>query len=89
MTNRHEAPRAPWPRPATALRETLAEGYTTAAFRRDLLAGAVVGIVALLLSMALAIASGVSPAHGLYTAIVAGALPLLGGCACRSPARSS
>ena len=56
--NRHEAARAPWPRPATALRETLAEGYTAASFRRDLLAGAVVGIVALPLSMALAIASG-------------------------------
>ena len=79
--NRHEAgPRSPWPRPATALRETLAEGYGAAAFRRDLLAGAVVGIVALPLSMALAIASGVPPAHGLYTAIVAGGLiPLLGG----------
>ena len=78
--SRHEAARSPWPRPATALRETLAEGYTAADFRRDLLAGAVVGIVALPLSMALAIASGVPPAHGLYTAIVAGGLiPLLGG----------
>ena len=48
--------------------------------RSDLLAGAVVGIVALPLSMALAIASGVPPTHGLYTAIVAGALiPLVGG----------
>jgi SulP family sulfate permease len=40
----------------------------------------VVGIVALPLSMALAIASGVPPAHGLFTAVVAGAaIPLLGG----------
>ncbi len=36
------------------------------------MAGAVVGIVALPLSMALAIASGVPPKHGLYTAVVAG-----------------
>ena len=44
------------------------------------MAGAVVGVVALPLSMALAIASGVPPQHGLYTAIVAGGLiPLLGG----------
>jgi sulfate permease, SulP family len=40
----------------------------------------VVGIVALPLSMALAVASGVPPQHGLYTAIIAGALvALLGG----------
>ena len=38
------------------------------------MAGAVVGIVALPLSMALAIASGVPPKHGLYTAVVAGLL---------------
>jgi SulP family sulfate permease len=44
------------------------------------LAGTVVGIVALPLSMALAIASGVPPQHGLYTAIVAGlVISLLGG----------
>jgi SulP family sulfate permease len=81
--SRHEAgPRSPWPRPATALRATLAEGYSIALFRRDLLAGAVVGVVALPLSMALAIASGVPPTHGLHTAIVAGGLiPLLGGSA--------
>lgn len=65
---------------ATALRGTLAEGYGRAQLRADLLAGAVVGIVALPLSMALAIASGVPPQHGLYTAIVAGLVtPLLGG----------
>ena len=67
-------------RPASALRETIAEGYTRRKFRNDLLAGAVVGIVALPLSMALAIAAGVAPQHGLYTAIVAGAvIAALGG----------
>ena len=78
---RHEgAPPSPWPRPASALRQVLAEGYSRAMLRADLLAGAVVGIVALPLSMALAIASGVPPQHGLYTAIVAGGLiALLGG----------
>jgi SulP family sulfate permease len=78
---RHEGPPpSPWPQPATALREVLAAGYTRRDLRADLLAGAVVGVVALPLSMALAIATGVPPQHGLYTAIVAGGLiPLLGG----------
>jgi SulP family sulfate permease len=49
------------------------EGYSRKRFRKDLLAGVVVGIVALPLAMAFAIASGVSPERGLYTAIVAGA----------------
>ncbi len=62
-----------------ALREAFAEGYTGAHFRADLLAGIVVGVVALPLSMALAIASGAAPQHGLYTAIVAGALIALAG----------
>lgn len=58
----------------------LAEGYTAATFRADLVAGITVGIVALPLAMALAIASGASPAEGLITAIVAGFLiSLLGG----------
>lgn len=60
--------------PAFALRETIGEGYSAAKLRSDALAGLVVGIVALPLSMALAIATGVPPQHGLYTAIVAGAL---------------
>ena len=47
---------------------------------RDIVAGVVVAIVALPLSIALAIASGVGPEQGLYTAIVAGFLiALLGG----------
>jgi SulP family sulfate permease len=49
------------------------------ALRADVLAGIVVGIVALPLSMALAIAVGVAPQHGLYTAIVAGIVVALTG----------
>jgi len=67
-------------RVAVALRRALAGGYGLADLRADLLAGLTVGIVALPLSMALAIASGVPPQHGLYTAIVAGlTIALLGG----------
>ena len=61
-------------RPGRGLRDAFAEGYGLRDLRADLQAGAVVGIVALPLSMALAIASGVPPQHGLYTAIVAGAI---------------
>ncbi|MFO0587654.1 MAG: C4-dicarboxylic acid transporter DauA [Polyangiaceae bacterium] len=68
------------PKPAAALREVFKEGYDRKKLRDDILAGIVVGIVALPLSMALAIASGVPPQHGLYTAIVAGVvIGLLGG----------
>lgn len=52
----------------------LREGYSRAALGRDLLAGVVVGIVALPLAIAFAIASGVRPEQGLYTAIIAGFL---------------
>ncbi|MBK8914540.1 MAG: C4-dicarboxylic acid transporter DauA [Phycisphaerales bacterium] len=66
-------------RPAIALRAALSR-YKPADLRADVMAGLVVGVVALPLSMALAIASGVPPQYGLYTAIVAGALiALLGG----------
>jgi SulP family sulfate permease len=66
--------------PAAAVRAVLAEGYSANDLRKDALAGVVVGIVALPLSMALAIAVGLPPQHGLYTAIVAGiTVPLLGG----------
>lgn len=65
---------------AHALRQALREGYDRKAFKADAMAGAVVAIVALPLSMALAIAVGVPPQHGLYTAIVAGvSVALLGG----------
>jgi len=47
--------------------------------RPNLLAGLTIGIVALPLSMALAIASGVPPQHGLYTAIIAGIVIALSG----------
>jgi SulP family sulfate permease len=62
---------------AVALRRALAAGYGKAELRSDLLAGLVVGIVALPLSMALAIATGVPPQHGLYTAIVGGTIAAL------------
>jgi sulfate permease, SulP family len=63
-----------------ALRNALALGYGARDFRADAMAGLVVGVVALPLSMALAIASGVPPQYGLYTAIVAGAIiAVLGG----------
>jgi SulP family sulfate permease len=66
--------------PAAALRETLRAGYKAADLKRDILAGLVVGVVALPLSMALSIAVGAPPQHGLYTAIVAGlVVALLGG----------
>ena len=58
--------------PAAALRAVLREGYSRADLKSDVLAGVVVGIVALPLAMALAIGVGVAPQHGLYTAIVAG-----------------
>ena len=50
----------------------LREGYGAADLRADALAGLTVAIVALPLSMAIAIASGVTPERGLYTAIVGG-----------------
>jgi SulP family sulfate permease len=58
---------------------SLAQGYSLGRLRRDALAGVVVGIVALPLSMALAIAVGVEPQRGLYTAIVAGIVVALAG----------
>jgi SulP family sulfate permease len=64
---------------AAALRKTIANGYRRDDLRADFLAGLVVAIVALPLSMALAIAVGVPPQHGLYTAIVAGVLVALTG----------
>lgn len=51
---------------------TTLRDYTPRQFRADLQAGVIVGIVALPLSIAFAIASGVSPEKGLYTAIIAG-----------------
>jgi SulP family sulfate permease len=48
------------------------KNYNRQQFTKDLLAGIIVGIVALPLAIAFAIASGVSPARGLYTSIIAG-----------------
>ena len=55
------------------LLETL-KGYTSRDFVSDLIAGITVGIVALPLAMAFAIASGVKPEAGIFTAVVAGFL---------------
>ena len=57
------------------------KGYNMQYFRRDAIAGLTLAIISIPLGMALAIASGVSPAQGLYTAVVAGFfIALLGGC---------
>ena len=53
---------------------TTLKGYTRDQFFADVVAGVIVGIVALPLAIAFAIASGVSPERGLFTAIVAGFL---------------
>jgi sulfate permease, SulP family len=53
---------------------TFVEGYGLESLRRDALAGLTVAIVALPLSMAIAVASGVGPERGLYAAIVGGFL---------------
>ena len=58
----------------------LREGYGPADFRADVISGLTVAIVALPLSMAIAIASGVTPGRGLYTAVIGGFIvSLLGG----------
>ena len=56
------------------LATVIAEGYGLDAFRKDCAAGLTVAIVALPLSMAIAVASGVGPERGLYTAIIGGFL---------------
>lgn len=54
-------------------------GYSLKNLKQDILAGISVGIIAIPLAMALAIASGVPPQYGLYTAIVAGFIIALTG----------
>jgi sulfate permease, SulP family len=61
-----------WYRPKLAT--VLIEGYSFASFRKDVMAALTVAVVALPLSMAIAVASGVSPERGLYTAIIGGFL---------------
>jgi SulP family sulfate permease len=63
---------------ATAMRAALRR-YDVATFKSDAIAGLVVSLLALPLSMALAIAVGLPPRHGLYTAIVAGVVSSLFG----------
>ena len=58
--------------PLPKLVETLRRGYSAEAFLNDLIAGVTVGLVALPLAMAFAIASGVPPQNGIYCAVVAG-----------------
>jgi sulfate permease, SulP family len=55
-------------------------GYSLQSFQKDLLSGVVVGVIAIPLGMAFAIASGVKPEYGIYTTIIAGFLiSLFGG----------
>src|SRR5215813_11712186 len=63
-----------WPLYEPKLFTLLRRGYGVSDLRRDLVAGLTVSIVALPLSMALAIASGTTPDKGLHTAIIAGFL---------------
>lgn len=59
---------------------TSLKSYTKTQFVHDLIAGVIVAIIALPLSIALALASGVGPEQGIYTAIIAGFLiSFLGG----------
>jgi sulfate permease, SulP family len=56
------------------------ESYSLVKLRKDLISGLIVGVVAIPLGMAFAIASGVKPENGIYTTIVAGILiSLFGG----------
>lgn len=55
------------------------DGYSWNRFMRDIIAGITVGIIAIPLAMALAIASGVPPQYGLYTAGIAGMIAALAG----------
>lgn len=56
------------------------EGYHATAIRKDLISGLIVGIIAIPLGMAFAIAAGVKPEYGIYTTIVAGiCISLFGG----------
>ena len=55
-----------------ALRDAWAQGYSLTRLRNDIIAGITVGIIAIPLAMALAIAVGVAPQHGLYTGIIGG-----------------
>ena len=62
-----------------AWRQTLRAGYSLKALRGDIAAGLTVGIIAIPLAMALAIAVGAAPQHGLYTVLIAAPLIALFG----------
>ena len=66
-------------KPFSALKDSFRAGYSSRYLVKDIIAGLTVGIIAIPLSMALAIASGVPPQHGLYTAIIAGVIIALTG----------
>ena len=66
-------------KPFSALKDSFHAGYSSRHLVKDIIAGLTVGIIAIPLSMALAIASGVPPQHGLYTAIIAGMIIALTG----------
>ncbi len=66
------APPVAWHMFVPKLVSALREGYGLADMRADLFAGLTVSVVALPLSLALAIASGVAPGRGLFTAVIAG-----------------
>ncbi|WP_279384664.1 SulP family inorganic anion transporter [Vreelandella lionensis] len=79
MSRDHRPSGYVFPMPGSALLKAWREGYTLGKFKRDVMAGLTIGVVAVPLSMALAIATGVPPQHGLYTAMVAGAVIALTG----------
>ncbi|MFT5709617.1 MAG: SulP family sulfate permease [Halioglobus sp.] len=63
----------------SALQKSLASKPSFFEIQTNVLAGLTVGVIALPLSMALAIASGVPPQHGLYTALIAGIVIAISG----------
>ncbi len=63
----------------SALRQAFASGYSLNSLKGDISAGLTVGIIAIPLAMALAIAVGVPPQHGLYTVLIGGSLIALTG----------
>ncbi|MGQ0287040.1 C4-dicarboxylic acid transporter DauA [Pasteurellaceae bacterium 22721_9_1] len=66
-------------KPFSALKDSFRLGYSKQHLLKDIISGLTVGMIAIPLSMALAIASGVAPQHGLYTAIIAGIVIALTG----------
>jgi len=67
-------------RVSSALRDTFAAApYTRESLAKDAVAGITVGVIAVPLAMALAIAIGVPPQYGLYSAVIAGAVAALTG----------